>query len=75
MAPSIPTSAEVRAALESLSYARCNELAKRSGVPLTTLWNIRKGATENPGIETVGKFMPHALALIEADRTAPTPAQ
>jgi predicted transcriptional regulator len=75
MAPSIPTSAEVRAALEALSYARCNELAKRSGVPLTTLWNIRKGATENPGIETVGKFMPHALALIEADRTAQVPAQ
>jgi predicted transcriptional regulator len=70
MKPSIPTPAEVRAALESLSYARCVELAEKSGVPLTTLWNIRKGATTNPGIETVGKFMPHALELIEADRTA-----
>jgi transcriptional regulator with XRE-family HTH domain len=75
MTPSIPTPAEVRATLEALSYSRCNELARLSGVPLTTLWNIRKGDTTNPGIETVGKFMPHALALIEAERTAQVPAQ
>jgi hypothetical protein len=74
MTPSIPTPAEVRAALESLSYTRCTELARLSGVPVNTLWNIRKGATINPGIETVGKFMPHALALIEADRASIIPA-
>lgn len=39
-----------------LSHAGIQELARESNVPFTTIWNIRCGATVNPGMETVRKF-------------------
>jgi hypothetical protein len=61
----IPTAEQVRSALAGLGYTQVQELARLSGVPFTTLWNIRKGGpkvggkgTDNPGIETVRMFMP-----------------
>lgn len=58
MKSSIPTVPQVRAALEALSHAQIQALAGMSGVPFTTLWNVRSGITENPGLATVNKFLP-----------------
>jgi predicted transcriptional regulator len=59
MEATIPSSSEVRIQLERLGHADVQALAKASEVPFTTLWKIRSGETENPGLETVRKFMPH----------------
>lgn len=56
MQSKIPTAAEIRGLLESVSHAQMQDLAVRSGVPFTTLWKIKNGETENPRIETVGQF-------------------
>lgn len=66
MSSSIPTTAEVRAALESLGHAELQKLAALSGVSFTTLWSIRAGERPNPGIKTVADFMAH----LEAARLA-----
>lgn len=58
MKSSIPTAAYVSKQLQALGHAQIQDLAKRSGVPFTTLWNIRAGLTENPGLMTVKKFFP-----------------
>ena len=61
---------QVRERLADLSHAQVQMLAKASGVPFTTLWKVRAGITTNPGIETVGKFMPHMPD--RRDRATPT---
>lgn len=56
MNESIPSAAEVAAALAQLTFAQLERLASISGVPLTTVYKIKSGETTNPGIETVRKF-------------------
>jgi hypothetical protein len=73
MITALPSVAEVRAKLEVLSHASMQRLAKLSGVPFTTIWKIRDGTTRNPGIETVGQFLPHLAAAEEAPDTVPAP--
>lgn len=58
MADQIPSHKTVRERLSKLGHAEIQSLARESGVPFTTLWKIRAGTTENPGIETVRKFWP-----------------
>ena len=58
MNESIPSAAEVAAALAQLTFAQLGRLAYISGVPLTTVYKIKSGETTNPGIETVRKFAP-----------------
>lgn len=58
MSTDIPSVANIRSALLSLGHAQTQRLAKLSGVPFTTIWKIRDGTTKNPGIETVGQFVP-----------------
>jgi len=60
MSSPIPTPAEVQAALQPLGHAQLHRLAALSGVSFTTLWTIRSGKRDNPGIDTVRRF----LALI-----------
>lgn len=62
MENSIPSIADVQAALLHLSYSQIGTLSRLSGVPLTTLWKVRVGNTLNPGIETVRRFMPYITA-------------
>lgn len=57
----IPTAAEVRQALERQTTAQLRDLAERSKVPFSTLWKVRSGETQNPGIETVGQFWPELV--------------
>lgn len=65
MESSITTSSAAREALAPLGHAQLQKLAAVSGVPFTTLWKIRSGETQNPGIDTVAKFAPHVGALPE----------
>jgi predicted transcriptional regulator len=58
MSITIPSAAQVRAALQSLTIKQMNALGELSGVPPTTIYKIKRGETDNPGIETVAKFMP-----------------
>lgn len=62
MKSNIPSTSELRASLLALGHAQMQELSRLSGVPFNTLWNVRKGATTNPGIETVSKFIGHISA-------------
>jgi len=68
MKSSMPTVDEVKAALAALSHAQIQELAVLSGVPFMTLWNVRKGTTENPGLKTVNKFLPFVDRVADAAR-------
>lgn len=73
MTSTIPAAKDIRAALEGLGHAQMHELSRLSSVPFTTLWKVRQGETENPGIETVRKFMPHvkqAKAWVTAEQGA-----
>jgi hypothetical protein len=54
----IPSVADVQAALQPLTLKQIDALGSLSGVPWTTIYKIKRGETENPGIETVGKFLP-----------------
>ena len=63
----IPTSLQVRERLATLTYGQVTALARLSGVPLTTLWKVRNGDTQDPRIDTVAQFLPHIeTALKEA---------
>ena len=67
MTTCIPPIEEVSQRLKNLKGYELERLASGSGVPVSTLWKIRIGATPNPGIETVRKFF-HLLPA-----TPPTP--
>lgn len=41
------------------------ELADKSGVGLTTIKNIERGANTNPGLETLGRIAPALKSSIE----------
>ena len=58
----IPSTEQVRERLQTLRYGQVEKLAALSGVPLTTLWKVRSGDTENPGLDTVRKFIGHINA-------------
>jgi len=64
----IPSSSEVRAQLERLDNVQLQRLAEASKVPFTTLWKIRAGkpggGTDNPGLDTVRKFLPHVETIL-----------
>jgi predicted transcriptional regulator len=60
----IPSAAEVRADLARLDRPQIIELERLSDVPFRTLWKIRSGETQNPGIDTVRKFVDHIRAAM-----------
>lgn len=62
MRSNIPSAAEITRVLQSLTHRQVTALVALSGVPFTTLWGIRDGATTNPRIETVRAFLPHVRA-------------
>jgi predicted transcriptional regulator len=64
MEHSIPTIDDVRAVLARMTMEQIGRLGALSGVPPTTIYKIKRGETENPGIETVRKFMPHVEAAL-----------
>jgi predicted transcriptional regulator len=58
MADQIPSLQTIRERMKDMGHAEVQALAKKSGVPFTTLWKIKVGPTANPGVETVRKFWP-----------------
>ena len=62
----IPSAEQVRAQLAPLTLKQLDRLAELSGVPATTIYKIKRGETDNPGLETVGKFAPHIAAAQQA---------
>ena len=73
MSKQIPPVSDVKAELAALSHADVQELSRISGVPFTTIWKVRDGTTENPGMETVRKFWPH-IDVVRDSVYRPTPA-
>lgn len=63
MANQIPSAEEVRTALRSLGRGQMQELADKSGVPVTTLSNIRNSSKQGPTVDTLRKFWPHLLRI------------
>ena len=55
----IPSVRQVQEALKRLTLRQIDTLSALSGVPAPTIAKIRYGVSENPGIETIRKFMPH----------------
>lgn len=66
----IPSAETVRAELAPLSLKQLEKLAELSGVPFTTIYKIKRGETQNPGIETLRQFLPH-VAVAAGDRVIP----
>lgn len=62
----IPSAEAVRVALAPLTLKHLDTLAGLSGVPASTIYKIKRGETENPGIETLRKFVPHIAAALNA---------
>lgn len=73
MSTSIPTAADVRASLQALTAKQLQALSGLSGVPVTTLYNLRNGTTKDPRLDTVGAFMPHMDAVRALEVPAETP--
>jgi len=40
-------------------------LEELSGVPATTIYKIKRGETENPGVETLRRFLPHIATVVD----------
>lgn len=59
MSTSIPTPAQVRAALKALSFADLQRIADRCRIPVMKLYRIKRGITADPGLDAVSKFWPH----------------
>jgi predicted transcriptional regulator len=73
--PVVPSISEVRALLAPLTLKQIDELAALSGVPATTIYKIKLADTENPGIETVRKFLPHVAAVLKGASVSPAPVE
>ena len=67
METAIPTAAGIRAMLSKLSTKQLERLAVLSGVPAPTIFKIRYDDTKNPGIDTVGKFLPFIAKAAESE--------
>jgi predicted transcriptional regulator len=70
-----PSIEDVRTRLQLLKDGEIYKVAQDSGVPASTLWKIRCGATPNPGIETVRKFFHLLPAGTVAAPTETTPTE
>lgn len=74
METDIPSAAAVRAKLAPLSIKQLEALAAASGVNFHTLYKIQRGETKNPGVDTVGQFLPHLEAAMRAGAVPTTAA-
>lgn len=63
----LPSAEQVRAALAPFNLKQLEALAEVSGIPFTTLYKIAKGKTDNPGIETLRKFVPYIGQVLAGD--------
>lgn len=73
MASQIPSADEVRQKLSSLERGQIQTLANKSGVPLTTLVNIRDASKQGPTVDTLRKFWPHLLRMARESGPSKSP--
>lgn len=67
MANQIPSADDVRERLLALEHGQMQQLARDSGVPLSTLSNIRASKSgQGPTTETLRKFWPFLLRLTKS---------
>jgi predicted transcriptional regulator len=64
---SIPTAEAFVAAVQSLDLPGLRTLSRKSEVPYATLWNIHRGASKNPQLETVRKLWPHLGSKLQRE--------
>lgn len=55
-----------------LTQKQLERLAELSQVPMPTIYKIKLGVTQNPGLETVGLFWPF-IAQAQADLETASP--
>jgi predicted transcriptional regulator len=55
----IPSSERVREVLAPITFVEMQELAEKSGVPLSTIRRIRCGETRRPDVDCVRKLFEH----------------
>jgi hypothetical protein len=60
----IPSGADLKLLLAPLTNSQLYALEHHSAVPFTTLWKIRAGVTVSPGIETVRRFYPFLVPVV-----------
>lgn len=63
MSTHIPSAEDVRNKLGGLERGQMQELANLSGVPVTTLSNIRNSSKQGPTVDTLRKFWAHLERL------------
>ncbi len=61
MAQELPSFESIVKRLNAMSQKQIHWLAATSGVPFSTLMNIRYGHTKNSGYITVAQFYPYLL--------------
>ena len=66
MSATIPSTEDLRRRLAGFDTRRLRVLAEMSGVPFTSLYNVKQGYSNNPGIEMVRRFFPHIRAAARA---------
>lgn len=69
MSNQIPSASDVRKLLDELQRGQLQELSDASGVPVTTLVNIRKSGKQGPTVDTLRKFWPHLVRLTKRTTT------
>ena len=60
----IPSGDDLKRLLSPLTNTQLYALEHHSSVPFTTLWKIRAGVTVSPGIETVRRFYPFLVPVV-----------
>lgn len=61
MTQELPSLESIAKRLNAMSNKQIHWLASSSGVPYSTLMNIRYGTTKNSRYETVVKILPHLM--------------
>ena len=70
----IPSGADLKLLLAPLTNTQLYALEHHSSVPFTTLWKIRAGITVSPGIETVRRFYPFLVPVVNIPPLPEPPA-
>jgi len=70
----VPTPSDFRARLEPFSMTELHVITELSGVPMLTLYKIKRGETADPGLSTAAKVYPvlskaHRLVMRNRSRS------
>lgn len=60
----IPSLSDITSRLQVLSQAELRSLSDTAQIPFGTLWQLQRGATRDPRLETVRKLWPHLIRAV-----------